>query len=76
MDHLVATPRAHDLSDAARRMRLYRQRKRDRLRCFTIELRETEIEALMKSGLLEVGARSDPAAVAAALYAHLEATLV
>ena len=33
-------------SAAAERMRRYRERRRDGLRCLTIELRETEINAL------------------------------
>ena len=35
-----------------RRMRRYRERQRDGLRCLTIELRETEIDALIQKGLL------------------------
>jgi hypothetical protein len=39
-------------SAAAERMRRHRQRRRDGLRCFMIELRETEIDRLIKNGLL------------------------
>src|SRR5262249_19646 len=39
-------------SAAAERMRRHRQRRRDGLRCFMIELRETEIDALIRKGLL------------------------
>jgi hypothetical protein len=35
------------LSPSAKRMRLHRERRRDGLRCLTIELRETEIDALV-----------------------------
>ena len=38
-------------SAAAERMRRHRQRRRDGLRCFMIELRETEIDALIRQGL-------------------------
>ena len=38
---------------AAARMRLHRDRRRRGLRCLTIELRETEIDALIRIGLLE-----------------------
>jgi hypothetical protein len=31
---------------AAKRMRRYRQRRRDGLRCLTVQLRETEIDML------------------------------
>ena len=39
-------------SPAAERMRRHRERQRDGLRCLTIELRETEIGALIQKGLL------------------------
>jgi hypothetical protein len=38
---------------AAERMRRHRQRRRDGLRCLIIELRETEIAALIRKGLLK-----------------------
>jgi hypothetical protein len=34
---------------AAERMRRHRQRRRDGLRCLMIELRETEVDALIES---------------------------
>jgi len=39
-------------SAAAERMRLHRERRRKGLRCLTIELRESEIDALVRMGLL------------------------
>ena len=39
-------------SAVAERMRRHRQRRRHGLRCFMIELRETEIDALIRNGLL------------------------
>jgi hypothetical protein len=62
-------------SEAARRMRLHRERRRLSLRCHMIELRETEIDALINRGLLETEMRNDTTAVRKALYAHLERTL-
>jgi hypothetical protein len=53
-------------------MRAHRQRRRDGLRCLTIELRETEINALLGR---KADARNDPDAIRDALYAHLERTL-
>jgi hypothetical protein len=38
---------------AAERMRRHRDRRRDGLRCLTIELRETERDALIRNGLLK-----------------------
>jgi hypothetical protein len=62
-------------SAAAERMRLHRERRRNGMRCLTIELRETEIDALIRKGLLKPETRNDPSAVSDALYAFLEDTL-
>ena len=60
---------------AADRMRRHRQRRRDSLRCLVIELRETEIDALTRNGLLEPEMRNDTSAIIDALYAHLDRTI-
>ena len=44
-------------SAAARRMRAHRQRRRDGLRCIVVQLRETEIDELIRMGLLQADAR-------------------
>jgi hypothetical protein len=62
-------------SAAAERMRLHRERRRQGLSCLTIELRETEIDALVRRGLLKAETRNDEHAVRMALYAHLDQTL-
>ena len=62
-------------SPAAERMRRHRERRRDGLRCLTIELRETEIDALIRKELLKPETRNDPSAIIDALYAFLESTL-
>ena len=59
-------------SAAAERMRRYRERRRDGLRCLMVELRETEINALIGKKAI---ARNDQDAIRDALYAHLERTL-
>jgi hypothetical protein len=69
----TAAPATH--SPAAERMRLHRERRRKGLRCLTIELRETEIDALIRKGMLKTDARNDPDAILNALYAHLDHTL-
>jgi hypothetical protein len=61
-------------SPAAERMRLYRERRRSGLRCLSIELRETEIDALIRKGLLKSEMRNDTAEIIDALYAHLDRT--
>jgi hypothetical protein len=60
---------------AAQRMRRHRQRRRDGLRCLVIELRGTEIDVLIRKGLLKPETRNDTSAIIDALYAHLDHTL-
>jgi hypothetical protein len=60
---------------AAERMRRHRERRREGMRCLWIELRDTEIDALVQSGLLKAETRNDQNAIADALYDHLERTL-
>jgi hypothetical protein len=62
-------------SSAAERMRLHRERRRNGMRCLMIELRETEIDALIRMGLLNNETRNDPGAVSEALYAFFDSTL-
>jgi len=61
---------------ATERMRRHRQRRREGLRCVTVELRETEIQALITRGLLAPETRNDTNAIIEALYAFLDRTLV
>jgi hypothetical protein len=56
-------------------MRAYRQRRREGLRCVTIELRDTEINALTRNGFLKADARNDLYSIEMALYEFLERTL-
>jgi hypothetical protein len=67
--------RLHRQRCAAQRMRLHRQRLRLGLRCIVVELRETEVDELVRRGLLSEDARNDPVAVRQALYSHLDQTL-
>jgi hypothetical protein len=62
-------------SAAAERMRAHRERRREGLRCLTIQLRETEITELIRRKLLEADARNDLRAVRNALHRHLDASL-
>jgi hypothetical protein len=45
------------------------------MRCLTIELRETEIDALIRNGFLTADARNDAEAIIDALYAFLDREL-
>jgi hypothetical protein len=71
---LVSTGALPPLS-AAERMRRHRERRRDGLRCLTIELRDTEIDALVRNGFLKADARNDLRSIEMALYEFLERTL-
>jgi hypothetical protein len=62
-------------SAAAERMRAYRQRRRAGLRCVVVQLRETEVDVLIRRGLLNAVARNDVHAVRDALRAHFDRTL-
>ena len=74
---LLSLPSAEPVTRtaAAERMRRHRQRRRDGLRCLVIELRETEIDTLIRKGLLKPETRNDTSAIIDALYIHLENTL-
>ena len=62
-------------SGAAERMRRHRERRRDGFRCLTIELRETEIDALSHMKLLRLEMRNNKNAVLNALYAFFDRTI-
>jgi|HubBroStandDraft_6_1064221.scaffolds.fasta_scaffold617245_3 hypothetical protein len=59
-------------SAGAQRMARHRSRRRNGLRCITIEVRETEIDALVRRGRLSRDRRADRIAVRNALHALLE----
>ena len=46
------------------------------MRCLWVELHDTELDALVRKGLLEPTSRNDENAIAGALYAHLGRTLL
>jgi hypothetical protein len=56
-------------------MRRHRERRREGMRWLWIELRETELDAFIRAGLLAPQSRHDESAIADAVYAHLERTL-
>jgi len=63
MDNSIA-----EITPAAMRMQRYRRRRRNGLRCLTIELREREIDVLVRGRFLNPEARNDQNAVRDALY--------
>jgi hypothetical protein len=62
-------------SAAALRMRRHRERRRKAMRRMTIELRETEVLALIRKGLLKADARNNLQAVKKTFYGFLDRTL-
>lgn len=58
-------------SAAARRMRRHRVRRREGLRCLTIELREAQIDAFIRRKQLCPEDRANPDALRRALYQYL-----
>lgn len=75
METMQTADEGHPRSAAAQRMRIHRQRRKTGMRCLTVELRATEIDALIRKGLLASVTRNDPHALLEALYAHLDRTL-
>jgi hypothetical protein len=59
-------------SAAARRMRRHRIRRKNRLRCVTVELREREIDALLRRAGLPPEDRADHTAIRTALYGFFD----
>jgi len=59
----------------AQRMRAHRQRRRDGMRCLMIEVRQEEILALTRQGLLPNDRQNDTDSIKNALYAFLDRAL-
>lgn len=59
-------------SPAAERMRLTRQRRRDGMRVIPLEVRDVEVEHLVRLGILHPAARHDRQAIARALETVLD----
>jgi len=73
---LISRPgKARTYSPAAERMRRHRERRKNELRCLTIQIRESEIDALARKGFLHVDARNDTNSILVALYGFFERTL-
>lgn len=63
------------ISSAAERMRRHRQRQLAGRRCLLVELREPQIEMLIRTGLLKHETRHDRSEIIKALHAHFDRTL-
>ena len=62
-------------SSGAERMARHRRRRRNGMRCLFIELRETEIDQLIRRKLLSANSRNDLGALRKALYSFFDDTL-
>jgi len=62
-------------SAAAERQRACRQRRRQGLRCVTIQVRDSEIDALVRKQLLKPETRNDLGAIIDAVHDFLDQTL-
>ena len=62
-------------SAGARRMALYRERRRKGLRCVMIELLDVEINVLIRRGWLARDRRADPVALRDAFHMMLDDVL-
>jgi hypothetical protein len=60
---------------AAERMARYRERRKAGMRCLTLEIRNSEISALIRRGLLDSNKSNDRVAIKTAIYAYFEQTL-
>jgi hypothetical protein len=56
-------------------MRAHRKRRQAGLRCVVVQLRETEVDVLIRKGLLGADARNDVYAIRDALHVHFDRTL-
>ena len=71
-DTTLAAPPTRSGSPGAERMRRHRERRQKGLRCVRIELREAEINTLIRRGRLAGDSRGDLAAVRKALHGFLD----
>jgi len=68
-------PSASQSTSAALRMRRHRARRQQGLFCLALEVRQTEIDTLIRRGLLSSETRNIPHAIKQAFYAFLDRTL-
>lgn len=76
---IIATPttkkRDEILKAGSIRSRRSRERRKDGTRCVTIEVRDEELAALVRKGLLDGATRCDLGAIRNAIYNHFDRTL-
>jgi hypothetical protein len=60
------------ISSGALRMRISRQRRREKMRCLTIEIRDAEVDRLVALGHLRATNRDDKNEVVQSIYRFLD----
>lgn len=63
------------MSQGSKRQMLYRERRRRRLRCVQIEIRDSEIEELINRGMLHRSVALSTSDIREALHKFLDQTL-
>jgi hypothetical protein len=63
------------VSAVAARMRRYRERLRDGLKCYVVQVRLSEIDELIRRGLLQDDHRDNPREVINAIHRFFDETL-
>jgi hypothetical protein len=71
----LSPPQQHPRSSGAVRMARHRRRRKKGLRCVTIELREVELDVLIRRGRLAPESRGDIPAIRKALHKFLDDAL-
>jgi hypothetical protein len=71
----TATVESATPSAPALRMRRHRERRRRGLRCVTLQVRDREIDALVRKGLLTAETRNSVHEITMAFYRFLDLTL-
>ena len=72
---MTSPPAIPTRSTAAERMRRHRERRREGLRCVTLDVHDGEIDALTRRGFLKSDTRNDFRSIEMALYKFLEHAL-
>jgi hypothetical protein len=79
MNESVATPTVATTTiargGAAERMRRSRQRRRNGLRCYRLEVHDRDIEGLVRRGLLPASEQTNRNAIIKAMYTFFDRTL-
>jgi hypothetical protein len=74
-DTMIPPMSAPTSRSAAERMRAHRERRRDGLKCYVVQVRSSEIDELIRRGLLQGDHRDNPREVINAIHRFFDETL-